>query len=150
MESTFGSYALDRNEDFNWSFIPWPFAMWSPFGSRVCSFSIVTKDWQFFLKFHLGLVTVFSVSLAEWALVMSYSALYSVGLWLGASHVECSSFPHSLLLLSTLRVQLPEWSVQPFLVPWGEPISAEVAKQSIVATCLVDRRSPTLLSVIFC
>ena len=60
MESAFGSYVLDWNEDFNWSFIPWPFAMWSPYGSRVCSFSIVPKDWQFFLEFHLGLVAVFS------------------------------------------------------------------------------------------
>ena len=55
---------------------------------------------------------------------MSYSALYFVILRLGASRVECSSLPHSLLLLSPLRVQLPEWSVQPFVaVPWGEPIS---------------------------
>ena len=55
---------------------------------------------------------------------MFYSALYFVSLRLGASHVECSSLPHSLLLLSPLRAQLPEWSVQPFVaVPWGEPIS---------------------------
>ena len=55
---------------------------------------------------------------------MSYSALYFVILRLGASCVECSSLPHSLLLFSLLRVQLPEWSVQPFVaVPWGEPIS---------------------------
>ena len=66
----------------------------------------------------------FSVSLAEWALVISYSALYSVVLRLDASRVECSSLPHSPLLLSPLRVQLPERSVQPFLVVhWGEPIS---------------------------
>ena len=55
---------------------------------------------------------------------MSYSALCFVILRLGAPRVECSSLPHSLLLLSPLRVQLPEWSVQPFVaVPWGEPIS---------------------------
>ena len=42
----------------------------------------------------------FSVSLAEWAPVMFYSALYFVFLRLGASHVECSSLPHSLFLLS--------------------------------------------------
>ena len=58
---------------------------------------------------------------------MSYSALYFVILRLSASRVECSSLPHSLLLLSPLRVQLPDWSVQPFVavrsVPWGEPIS---------------------------
>ena len=36
----------------------------------------------------------------EWALVMSSSALYGVVLWLGASHVGCSSLLHSLLLLS--------------------------------------------------
>ena len=55
---------------------------------------------------------------------MSYSALCFVILRLGASCAECSSLPHSLLLLSPLRVQLPEWSVQPFVaVPWGEPIS---------------------------
>ena len=42
----------------------------------------------------------FSVSLAEWALVMFYSALCFVILRLGASRVECSSLPHSLLLLS--------------------------------------------------
>ena len=123
MESAFGSYVLDWNEDFNWSFIPWPFAMWSPFGLRVCSFSIVTKDWQFSWSFILGSLP-FSVSLAEWALVMSYSALYCVVLRLGASRVECSSLPHSLLLLSPLRIPLPEWSVPPFVaVPWGEPIS---------------------------
>ena len=66
----------------------------------------------------------FSVSFAEWALVLSYSALYYVVLRLGASRVECSSLPHSLLLLSPLRVQLPEWSVLPFVaVLWGEPFS---------------------------
>ena len=43
---------------------------------------------------------LFSVSLAEWALVMFYSALCFVILRLGASRVECSSLPHSLLLLS--------------------------------------------------
>ena len=42
----------------------------------------------------------FSVSLAEWALVMFYSALCFVSLRLGASRVECSSLPHSLFLLS--------------------------------------------------
>ena len=42
----------------------------------------------------------FSVSLAEWALVMFYSALCFVILRLGASRVKCSSLPHSLLLLS--------------------------------------------------
>ena len=42
----------------------------------------------------------FSVSLAEWALVMFYSALGFVMLRLGASRVECSSLPYLLLLLS--------------------------------------------------
>ena len=42
----------------------------------------------------------FSVSLAEWALVVFYSALFFVILRLGTSRVECSSLPHSLLLLS--------------------------------------------------
>ena len=42
----------------------------------------------------------FSVSLAEWALVMFYSVLCFVIRRLGASCVECSSLPHSLLLLS--------------------------------------------------
>ena len=42
----------------------------------------------------------FSVSLAEWALVMFFSALCFIILRLGASRVECSSLPHSLLLLS--------------------------------------------------
>ena len=41
-----------------------------------------------------------SVSLEEWALVMFSSALCFVILRLGASRVECSSLPHSLLLLS--------------------------------------------------
>ena len=123
MDSAFGAYALDRNEGFDWTFIPWSFAMWSPFGSRVCSFSIVTKDWLFFLDLHLGLVA-FSVSLAEWALVLSYSSLGYVVLRLGGSRVKCSSPPHSLFLLSPLRVRLPEWSVQPFVaIPWGKPIS---------------------------
>ena len=65
----------------------------------------------------------FSVSLAEWALVMFYSALCLVILRLGASRVECSSSSFAPFAFS-LRVQLPEWSVQPFVaVPWGEPIS---------------------------
>ena len=42
----------------------------------------------------------FSVSLAEWALVMFSSALCFVILQLGASRVECSSLPHSLLWFS--------------------------------------------------
>ena len=42
----------------------------------------------------------FSVSLAEWALVMFSSALCLVILRLGASRVECSSLPHLLLWLS--------------------------------------------------
>ena len=33
--------------------------MWSPFGSRVCSFSIVAKEWRFLLEFHLRLIVVF-------------------------------------------------------------------------------------------
>ena len=41
-----------------------------------------------------------SVSLAEWALVMFSSALCFVILRLGASRVECSFLPHSLLWLS--------------------------------------------------
>ena len=45
----------------------------------------------------------FSVSLAEWALFMFFSALCFVILRLGASRVECSSLPHSLLLLSPCR-----------------------------------------------
>ena len=40
------------------------------------------------------------VSLAEWALVMFSSALCFVILRLGASRVECSYLPHSLLWLS--------------------------------------------------
>ena len=59
VDSAFGSYVLVWNEDFQWSLIPWPFAMWSPFGLRVCSFSIVAKDWQFLLEFHLRLIAVF-------------------------------------------------------------------------------------------
>ena len=42
-----------------------------------------------------------TVSLAEWTLVMFSSALCFVILRLGASHVECSSLPHSLLWLSS-------------------------------------------------
>ena len=38
-----------------------------------------------------------SFSLAEWALVMFSSAVCFVILRLGASRVECSSLPHSLL-----------------------------------------------------
>ena len=51
-----------------------------------------------FLEFLLGLIAVFS-SFTEWALVISSSALYGLVLRLGASRVECSSLPHSLLLL---------------------------------------------------
>ena len=66
----------------------------------------------------------FSVSLAEWALVMFYSALCFVILQLGASHVEMF-FPSSFAPFAfSLRVQFPGWSVQPLVaVPWGEPIS---------------------------
>ena len=103
VDSAFGSSVLVWNEDFQWSFIPWPFAMWWPFGSRECSFLIVAKDWKFLLEFHLRLIAVFSVSLAEWALVMFYSALCFVILRLGASRVDCSSLPHSLFLLSPCR-----------------------------------------------
>ena len=123
MESAFGSYVLDWNEDFNWSFIPWPFAMWPPFGSRVCSFSIVAKDWQFFLEFHLELVAVFSFFSRVGT---GHVLLCSIFRHLSVGCITCRMFslPHSLLLLSPLRVQLPEWSVQPFVaVPWGEPIS---------------------------
>ena len=42
----------------------------------------------------------FSVSLPEWALVIFDSALCFVILRVGASRVECSNLPHSLLLLS--------------------------------------------------
>ena len=67
----------------------------------------------------------FQFSLAEWALVLSDSALFYVVLRLDASRVECSYLPHSLLLISPLRFLLPEWSVLPFVtVLWGEPISA--------------------------
>ena len=41
----------------------------------------------------------FSVSLAEWALVLFSSALCFIILRVGASRVKCSSLPHSLLLL---------------------------------------------------
>ena len=68
-----------------------------------------------------------SVSLAEWALFMFSSALCFVILRLGASRVECSSLPHSLLLNFSLRVQFPEWSVQPLVaVPWGNPVASIV------------------------
>ena len=33
--------------------------MWSPLGSRACSLSIVTKDWQFSWSFLLGFIAVF-------------------------------------------------------------------------------------------
>ena len=65
----------------------------------------------------------FSVSLAEWALVMFYSALFrhpSVGCIMCRMFFPSSFAPFAF----PLRVQLPEWSVQPFVaVPWGEPIS---------------------------
>ena len=48
----------------------------------MCSFSIVTEDLHFFLAIQLGLVA-FSVILAEWALVLSYSALGYIILRLG-------------------------------------------------------------------
>ena len=34
------------------------FPVSSPFGSRVCSFSMVAKDWQFLLPFHLRLIVI--------------------------------------------------------------------------------------------
>ena len=81
VDSAFWAYALDRNEGLDGTFFPWSFAMCHPFGSRECSFSIVTKDLHFFLAIHLGLVAV-SVSLAEWPLGLSYFALgYVVLRW---------------------------------------------------------------------
>ena len=99
VESAFGSYVLDWNEDFNWSFIPWPFTMWSPFGSSVFILDR-SEGLAIFAGVSSSISCRFSVSLAEWALVMFYSALCFVILRLGASRVECSSLPHSLLLLS--------------------------------------------------
>ena len=65
-----------------------------------------------------------TVSLAEWTLVMFSSALMfrhpSVGC------ISCQMFfPSSFAPLTfILRVQFPEWSVQPLVaVPWGEAIS---------------------------
>ena len=93
-----------------------------PWGQE-CSFSIVTKDLPFFPGYSSWFGCLFSF-FSSWALVLSYSALGYVVLWLGGSRVECSSLPHSFLWLSPLRVRLPEWSVQPFVaVPWSEPIS---------------------------
>ena len=85
MESIFGFYALDRNEDFDWS---------------LALRDVVTLwvESVFILDRNEGLAVFpgvsswvscrFSISLAEWALVMSYSALYYVVLRLGASRVE--------------------------------------------------------------
>ena len=54
---------------------------------------------------------------------MFYSALCFVILRLGASRVNVLPFLIRSFAFS-LRVQLPEWSVQLFVaVPWGEPIS---------------------------
>ena len=123
VDSAFGSYVLVWNEDVQWSFIPWPFAMWSPFGSSVCSFSIVAKDWQFLLEFHLRLIAFFSffsrVGTGH-VLLCSMFRHPSVGC------VTCRMFFPSVFapFAFSLRVQLPEWSVQPFVaVPCGEPIS---------------------------
>ena len=124
MDSAFGSYVLVWNKEFQWSFIPWPFVMWSPFGSRVCSFSIVAKDWQFLLGFHLRLNAIFSVSLA---LVMFYSALCFVILRLGASHVECSSLPHLLLWLSPCGFSYQSGLFSPWLpYPGVNPLASIV------------------------
>ena len=97
--------------------------MWSLFGSRVCSFLIVAKDWQFLLEFHLRLIAVFSVSLAEWALVLFSSALFRHP---SGGCIACRMFfPSSFAPFAfSFQVQLPEWSVQPFVaVPGSEPIS---------------------------
>ena len=66
----------------------------------------------------------FSVSLAEWALVMFL--LCSMFRHPSVGCITCRMFfPSSFAPFAfSLRVQLPEWSVQPFVaVPWGEPIS---------------------------
>ena len=60
LDSALGLPSLFWPEDFQWFFIPWPFAMWPPFGSRICSFSIVAKDWQFWLEFHLRFIVFVS------------------------------------------------------------------------------------------
>ena len=76
-------------------------AMWPPFGSRLCPFSIVAKDWQFWLEFHLRFIVIcqFLEQSGHWSCFSS--VMYFVILRLGASRVECSSLPHSLLWLSS-------------------------------------------------
>ena len=109
VESAFGSYVLDWNENFNWSFIPWPFAMWSPLGSRVCSFSIVAKDWQLFLKFHLRLVAVFSF----------FSRV-------GTGHVLlCPMFRHPSVGCITCRIFFPS-SFAPFAFSFAGSVTRVV------------------------
>ena len=73
--------------------------MWSPFGSSVFILDR-SEGLAVFAGVSSSVNCRFSVSLAEWALVMFYSAPCFVILQLVASRVECSSLPHSLLLLS--------------------------------------------------
>ena len=72
--------------------------MWSPFGSRVFILNR-SEGLAVFAGVSFSVNCHFAVSLAEWALVMFCSALCFVILRLGASCVECSSLPLSLLLL---------------------------------------------------
>ena len=118
----FGSYVLVWNKDSHWFFIPWPFAMWSPFGSRVCSFSVVTKDWQFAgvsssVNGHLSVLW----QSGHWS---CFPLLYVSSSFGWVHHVRMF-FPSSFAPWAfSLRVQFPEWSVQPLVaVPSIEPSS---------------------------
>ena len=123
LDSALGLPSLFWTEEFQWFFIPWPFAMWPPFGSRLCSFSIIAKDWQFWLEFHLRFIVICQFSLAEWTLVMFFLCYIfrhpSVGCVPGRMFFPSAFAP----LAFFLRVQFPVGSVQPWVaVPCGESI----------------------------
>ena len=90
--------------------------MWSPFGSRVCSFSIDAKDWQF-----AGVSSSVNGDLSvlwqsgHWS---CFPLLYVSSSFGWVHHVRMF-FPSSFVPLAfSLRVQFREWSV-----PWIEPSS---------------------------
>ena len=123
LDSALGLPSLFWTEEFQWFFIPWPFARWPPFGSRLCSFSIVAKDWQFWLEFHLRFIVICQFSLVEWTLVMFFLCYIfrhpSVGCVPGRMFFPSAFAP----LAFFLRVQFPVGSVQPWVaVPCGESI----------------------------
>ena len=58
MDSALGLTSWFGTKTSNGSSFLGPSRCGQPFGSSVCAFSIVAKDWQFLLEFHLQLLVI--------------------------------------------------------------------------------------------